>query len=162
MTTCDKLGRWLDAGRPEAEAADHRTHAAGCARCAAALATMDGLEAALRISPSAHAPAWLAAAVMRDVNASPHPRHDPAPTFASRKALVRWSLGGLGIGAAAWGAVEALSSSTAAGLVAQVLGPGLLQAPDGMAALAVLSTLAAGFLTWASLRLARAIEHAAL
>jgi hypothetical protein len=42
-----------------------------------------------------------------------------------------------------------------------VLDPGL-QAPDGLATLAVLSTLAAGLLTWASLRLARAVERAAL
>jgi len=159
VTTCQRLEEWLDAGRPAAEAAELGAHTAACARCAAALVAADELEASLRADPAARAPAWLAPAVMREVEAARRPRAAPVRPLDSRRALAWWSAAGLATGAAGWGVVELLGSGGAGAPGATAA---WLHAPDGAVALAAISTLAAAGLTWASLRLARAFELAAL
>lgn len=64
--SCEPFDRWLDEGRPDADDAACRAHAAGCPRCAAALSAALEIEALLAVDP-APAPTTLADLVMARV-----------------------------------------------------------------------------------------------
>jgi len=64
--SCEQVDRWLDQDRPDSGAADCRTHAAACPRCAAALAAALEIEALLA-ADLAGAPAAITERVMARV-----------------------------------------------------------------------------------------------
>lgn len=81
--TCRDVDRWLDGGMKEVAAPRARAHAASCPRCAAALAATFELEALLRASPPAVAPAGFTMRVMERVvsmESRPERRALQAPT----------------------------------------------------------------------------------
>ena len=100
MTDCARFARWLDDGMPAAgpgpalragtpgagTPAAHEAHAAGCARCAAALAEARALDRALERAPAA-APAGFADRVMERVARA---RRSPAATWIEPDALPWW------------------------------------------------------------------------
>ena len=55
-TNCERVGAWLDAGRPESVATAANAHAAGCERCREALAADRALDAAVRVDGTPAAP----------------------------------------------------------------------------------------------------------
>lgn len=67
--SCERFDRWLDEGRPEPSAL-FASHAATCARCAAAWRAAEALERALEAAPTA-APSGFAARVMARVHDTP-------------------------------------------------------------------------------------------
>lgn len=82
---CGAFERWLDAGRPAAEAAVHAAHAAACPRCAALLA----LESALAAPPVASPAPGFAGAVMRRVRAQAAAAGVRAPGVAPARSTPR-------------------------------------------------------------------------
>ncbi len=160
MIPCERLERWLDAGRPADGSGAHLAHAASCERCAAALADDARVEALLRAEPEDRAPAQLAGAVMRQIRVTPQLAPAPTPPLASRRALAWWSLGGLAMGAGAWAASAYLDSP---GPLSTLSAAGTWLGDPGLTVLAAVgSTFAAAGLTWASLKLAHAVEAAAM
>ncbi|HEY6865783.1 MAG TPA: hypothetical protein VI792_00915 [Candidatus Eisenbacteria bacterium] len=67
--SCDRVERWLDEGRPAADEAACRAHAASCARCAAALRAALAIDELLARAP-APAPESLTEHVMARVTAA--------------------------------------------------------------------------------------------
>jgi anti-sigma factor RsiW len=86
--TCERFQAWLDDGMPDATAAAHHAHAAGCAECQADLAAARAIETALE-RVSATAPAALTEHVMLRVRALESARMELLPTTGSLPWWVR-------------------------------------------------------------------------
>ncbi len=115
MTGCEQLDRWLDEGRPAAEAAAMEAHAAACPRCGRALAADAGVEEALRAAPIARAPRGFAESVMAEVTGARG--RGPAEVAARRRGGWRllanpWVAAGAAIAVALAGSWRALSRVT--------------------------------------------------
>lgn len=144
---CERFSRWLEAGRPAADALAEADHAAGCTGCREALAAERAIEALLSAAPVA--PEGFTDRVMRAVDAASAARaHAPAPAW--NDALPWWARAAIqpsALGAAALAALLAwrpdaieqggrlgVASLTAAGQIAaswlsEALGPAAAAQP---------------------------------
>lgn len=166
--SCARFADWLDAGRPAADAAACRAHAAACPRCAAALAADDALEAALLAGP-APAPGGFADEVMRRVAATREARAHAAPVeapllpwwaraAASPPVVLACVAAGLAFGWREALLAAAMRAVTGAMAAAGGAGVGAPAAGGGVVALGYAMALAP-LLAWGSWRLFRLGER---
>lgn len=92
--TCAAFERWLDRGSPPEGEAEALAHAAACARCAAALEAMRGIDAILR-SPAPAAPRDFTDGVMQRV-AEASAARAARPEWASADEALPWWIAAAG------------------------------------------------------------------